>query len=123
MGSNRWLKVLRVVMGIAFVFFGAVKFIRPEVHAENFSIFPAFFMPLTGIAEAVLGIALLAAFQTKWAAYALALIMGGAVFSHIMIGLSPKVGPSIVLGLLTLVLGYYTAREPQAKGVVRQQGW
>lgn len=114
MVSNRLLKLLRVVLGVAFVFFGALKFIRPEVHAEYFGLFPAFVMPLTGIAEAALGIALLAGFQTRWVAFALSLIMGGAVVSHVMVGLDARVVPAIVLGLLSLLSGCQTARSQPA---------
>lgn len=105
MGRPGLVTILRIVLGIAFVFFGAIKFIRPEVHAVYFEIFPDFFMPLTGIAEAALGASLLVGFQTRWAAFGLVLIMGGALYSHIVVGLDPRVGPAIVLGLLCLVLG------------------
>ncbi len=122
MAANLFVKLLRVVVGLAFVFFGALKFIRPEVHADYFTIFPDFLMPLTGVAEATLGIALLVGFQIRWAAYALALIMGGALFSHIVVGLDGRVVPVIVLGLLCLVLGYGARPSSRSTVAIPPQG-
>lgn len=98
--------ILRIVVGVAFLFFGAIKFIRPEVHGPNFAVFPDFLMPLTGVAEMALGAALVAGFRVRWAGYGLALIMVGAVYSHVAIGLSPKVIPSLVLGGLAAAVGF-----------------
>lgn len=108
-------KSLRLVLGGAFVLFGAIKFIRPEVHEIYFTIFPDVMMPLTGVAEALLGILLLIGFRTRWAAYGLALIMGGALYSHVLIGLDTRVVPVIVLGAISLIVGSSASKESPVK--------
>lgn len=113
MTRNRMKMILRILVGVAFLFFGAIKFVRPEVHGPYFEIFPAFLMPLTGVAEIALGGALLAGFRARWSGYALALIMAGAVYSHVVVGLSPQVAPALVLGVLSAVVGH--CHGPQSK--------
>lgn len=113
MTRNRLIMILRILVGVAFLFFGAIKFIRPEVHGPYFTVFPDFLMPLTGVTEMALGAALLVGFLVRWSGYALALIMAGAVYSHIVIGLSPQVIPALVLGVLAGVAGHCAA--PQTK--------
>lgn len=113
MQDAKWYGILRIVVGVALVFFGAVKFFNPAIHEAYFEPYPAFFMPLIGVLEIVGGAALAVGWLTRWAALGLAVIMAGAVVSHFIMGITPKVAPSLVLLLLTLLIA---ARPPQRAG-------
>mgnify|MGYP000431934055 CR=1 FL=1 len=101
---KKWYLLVRVLVGVAFVAAGLSKFFAPESQEEFFRPYPSFFMPLIGILETAGGAALLAGFLVRWASLGLAVIMLGAVVTHFIIGLSPRIIPPLVLLALNLLL-------------------
>jgi len=98
-------------LSVAFVLSGTMKFIKPEV-AEHFAQwgFADWFRVLIGLTEIAGGLALLAPRTTLYAAGALAVVMVGAVGTHVVHAeAGHAIAPLLLLGLL-LTTGY--ARRP-----------
>jgi putative oxidoreductase len=107
------LWALTGLLACLFAFAGSMKFVSPEA-AKRFADFgyPDWFRVLIGVAEAGGALALLAPRTAFYAAGALAVVMAGAVFTHLRAGEVPQAAaPLVLLGLLALV-GY--ARRPGA---------
>lgn len=102
--NAQWYARLRMIAGLAMVFFGLIKFVVPSIQAENFALLPDFFRPLTAGLEIAGGAALVRGWHQRWAALGLAAIMLGAVASHFVIGISPKVIPAVLLLSMNLLL-------------------
>lgn len=102
--NAKWYNVVRVLVGIGFIFFGLMKFINPAAMKDAFAIYPSFFLPLIGACEIAGGIALLANKLVRWASLGLAVIMAGAVVTHFVIGDGPKFIPAAVLLALNVIL-------------------
>lgn len=110
MENAKWYAAVRILVGLALVFFGVLKLVNPGMQAEYFAIFPAFVRPLVGLLEMIGGAALAIGWRQRWAALGLAVIMLGAVTSHLIVGISGKMVPSVVLLSLTLLLATRPAR-------------
>lgn len=104
--NAQWYARLRVIVGLALVFFGAIKFVVPSVQAENFALLPDYFRPAIAVLEIAGGVALVSGWQQRWAALGLAAILLGAVVSHFVVGVSPTVVPAILLFALNLLLAW-----------------
>jgi putative oxidoreductase len=95
-----------------FVFAGLMKFMNPE-GAEQFAQwgYPDWFRVLIGVVEIAGGMVLLVPRNAFYAAGVLAVVMIGAVFTHVVHGEVPQAAlPFVLLGLLVMV-GY--AHRPQ----------
>jgi uncharacterized membrane protein YphA (DoxX/SURF4 family) len=106
------LWALTGLLACLFAFAGSMKFVSPEV-ARQFAEFgyPAWFHFMIGAVEVGGALALLLPRTSFYAAGALAVVMAGAVFTHLRAGEVPQaVVPLVLLGLLALV-GY--ARRPR----------
>lgn len=102
--NAQWYARLRMMVGLALVFFGVIKFVVPSLQAENFALLPDYFRPLIAVLEIAGGAALASGWQQRWAALGLAAILLGAVASHFVIGISPKVIPAVLLLSMNLLL-------------------
>jgi uncharacterized membrane protein YphA (DoxX/SURF4 family) len=100
------------LLGCLFVLSGSMKFVNPEI-AKQFAQwgYPDWFRVLTGVAEVGGGLALLAPRAAFYAAGALAVVMAGAVFTHLRYGEMPQSAVPFVLLMLLVVVGY--ARRPR----------
>jgi uncharacterized membrane protein YphA (DoxX/SURF4 family) len=94
---------IRIVVGAAFVFFGAVKFLITEFEVAEFVRFgfpeSALVVHAVGVVEVVAGVLLVLGLGTRPAALALAVVMAGAVLTA---GLT--VGGPFHLGLAPALL-------------------
>ena len=109
-GSRRKAVALRVaaaLLGCLFVLSGAMKFVIPDA-AEQFARYgyPDWFRVLIGVVEVGGGLLLLVPRTTFYAAAALAVIMVGAVFTHLRHGEVPQAAVPFVLLLLLVLVGY-----------------
>lgn len=94
---------VRIVVGVVFVFFGALKFLVTELEVAEFVRFgfpeSALVVHLVGLVEVVAGLMLVLGLGTRPAALALAVVMAGAVLTA---GLT--VGGPFHLGLAPALL-------------------
>ena len=94
---------IRIVVGVAFVFFGVVKFLITEFEVAEFVRFgfpeSALVVQAVGLVEVVAGVLLVVGLGTRLAAFALAVVMAGAVLTA---GLT--VGGPFHLGLAPALL-------------------
>jgi uncharacterized membrane protein YphA (DoxX/SURF4 family) len=94
---------VRIVVGVVFVFFGALKFLVTEFEVAEFVRFgfpeSALVVYLVGLVEVVAGLMLVLGLGTRLAALALAVVMAGAVLTA---GLT--VGGPFHLGLAPALL-------------------
>jgi uncharacterized membrane protein YphA (DoxX/SURF4 family) len=107
------LWALTGLLACLFAFAGSTKFVSPDA-TRLFAEFgyPDWFRVLIGVVEVGGALALLLPRTAFYAAGALAVVMVGAVFTHLRAGEVPQaVVPLVLLGLLALV-GY--ARRPGA---------
>ena len=94
---------VRIFVGVAFVFFGAVKFLLTEFEVAEFVRFgfpeSALVVQLVGLVEVVAGLMLVFGVATRLAALGLAVVMAGAILTA---GLT--VGGPFHLGLAPALL-------------------
>jgi putative oxidoreductase len=106
------LWVVTSLLACLFVLAGVMKFVNPEM-AEHFVQwgYPDWFRILIGVVEVGGALVLLLPRTACYAAGALAVVMAGAVFTHLLHGEASQTAvPFVLLGLLVLV-GY--ARRPR----------
>jgi uncharacterized membrane protein YphA (DoxX/SURF4 family) len=100
------------LLACLFAFSGSMKFIHPEA-AKQFATFgyPDRFRIVIGVVEAGGALALLLPRTAYYGAAALAVVMAGAVFTHLWAGeVTQAVVPLALFGLLALV-GYARRRH------------
>jgi putative oxidoreductase len=116
--SNKIILTLSILLGLAFLVFGGMKFLSPQELLDNFETwgYPSGFHYLVGLAEVGGAVALFIRPLSKWGALLLGVVMTGAFITHVM---NPPVAagiPSVVLGAMaytTAVLHFKTKSEPE----------
>lgn len=102
------LLILSVLLGMAFLVFGGMKFASPPQLVENFANwgYPSGFHYLVGLAEAGCAVGLFIRPVARFAALGLVVLMIGAFATH---ALHPPLSagvPSLALGLLAAATAY-----------------
>lgn len=107
--------IISILLAAMFVMSGSGKLINPTQLGAAFANwgYPAWFATVIGIVEVVAGIALLVPHVAFYAAGALAVVMAGAVFTHLKTaGEAPRAAVPAVLLLLSVVVALM--RRPKA---------
>lgn len=109
------LWVLSVLLAAMFVLSGSGKLFNPAQFGQMFVQwgYPAWFALVTGATEVLAGLLLLVPRVAFYAAGVLAVVMGGAVFTHLRAaGEAPRAALPLILFILTAVVAW--ARRPKA---------
>ena len=105
--------IVRVLLGLSFIFFGATKFYQvgsapvlaqPAMDFLSAMTNTGYFIPFVGIAELLVGIFLLANFWVPFAMMILSPIMANVVLFNIF--LAPSMGGTIMLIILVGLQAY-----------------
>jgi uncharacterized membrane protein YphA (DoxX/SURF4 family) len=107
-GKTIALWVASGLLAALFVLSGSMKFVNAEEAEKLFakSGYPDWFRVLIGVIEIGGGLALLIPRTTFYAAAALAVVMAGAVFTHLRQGEIPQSAVPFVLLLVLVVIAY-----------------
>jgi len=103
------MSILKVLVGIAFLIAGSAKLVGVKPLADQFEEFglPRGMMVVVGVLELAGAISLFIKDLASWAAIGLVGLMIGAVANHLKARHKfDKLAPSIVLLVLTAVLGF-----------------
>lgn len=113
--SGTLLKVGSIVVGLAFIAAGGMKLTGPPQMAADFVRwgYPAWFVYMIGAFEVAGGIGLMLRKFSGLAAAGLLIIMTGAVGTHLRAGEFSQMVPSLVLGVLSLLI-VHARRVPGA---------
>jgi putative oxidoreductase len=112
------LWVATILFGLMFLFAGTMKFLLPDI-PEKFAAFgyPPGFHYVVGALEILGGLLLFVPRAAFYGAVVLAVIMAGAVYTHVV----PDQNPTAALFPLTFLVGLVVlalARRPRAGGTV-----
>jgi uncharacterized membrane protein YphA (DoxX/SURF4 family) len=105
-GKEIALWILAGLLAVQFTISGVIKLVGVEMIAENFERwgYPSWFRLFVGAAELAGAVGLLLPRLRVLAASGLAVVMGGAVYTHIRAGEGPEtVMPAVLLALLALL--------------------
>lgn len=113
--------VLQGLLALAFLFAGATKLSGSEDMIRNLTAmgYPAWATYVIGAVEVAGGIALLIPRFTRPAALVLAVVMVGAVGSHLFLTSEPASSATGAAVLLVLLLVVYFLRRPQTAAPAR----
>ena len=103
---NNLLWAASALLALAFVGSGGMKILNPKFSGEMFVRYgyPAWFAVVIGVAEVAAGLLLLVPRLAAYAAGALAVIMAGAVFTHLRAGeAAQSIVPFVLLVVAVLI--------------------
>lgn len=98
--------IVTVFLGLMFIAAGIGKFQMSEAFAARFQAwgYPAWLSPIVGAAELVGGLLVLLPFTATYGATLIAIIMVGAVYTHLVSGIGSPVSALVALVLSSLLI-------------------
>jgi putative oxidoreductase len=106
------LWIVTGLLALLFVMSGAMKFVNPQM-AEHFRLwgYADWFRDSIGLIEVAAAIALLVPRTAVIGAIALAVVMLGAIYTHVAHGEVPEAAAPLVLLALLVLVGYARGKE------------